>query len=169
MTVEIRKDIEAVTMTADAEFEATPERIWQLWEDPRQLERWWGPPGYPATFNKHDGLVPGAQIRYYMTTPEGQTPRGWWEVTEVQPPHRLVVKDGFADENGDPIVHSPETFMVVSIDDIGGGRSRMSILSTFTDVEGMEQMLAMGMEEGLKEAMGQIYGILAEDKVGTTA
>jgi len=169
MTVEIRKDVEALTMTADAEFEATPERIWQLWEDPRQLERWWGPPSYPATFDKHDGLVPGAQILYHMTGPEGEQPRGWWEVVEVAPPHRLVVKDGFADGNGQPIVHSPETFMIVSINDIGGGRTRMSILSTFTSVEGMEEMLAMGQEDGLMQAIGQIDGILTEDKAGAIA
>ena len=160
----MRKDVEALTMTADTEFEATPERLWQLWEDPRQLERWWGPPGYPATFDTHDGLVPGAQILYHMTSPEGETPRGWWEVVEVDPPHRLVVKDGFADENGEPIKHSPETFMTVSIQDIGGGRARMSIESTFTDLEGMEQVLAMGMEEGLTQALGQIDAILAEDR-----
>jgi hypothetical protein len=27
-----------------AEFDAPIERVWQLWADPRQLERWWGPP-----------------------------------------------------------------------------------------------------------------------------
>jgi uncharacterized protein YndB with AHSA1/START domain len=104
-----------------------------------------------------------------MTGPGGEQPRGWWEVVEVAPPHRLVVKDGFADEDGQPIVHSPETFMIVSINDIGGGRTRMSIVSTFTSVEGMEEMLAMGQEEGLTQAIGQIDGILAEDKAGARA
>ena len=46
----VRKDPDALTMTLTAEFEASPERVWQLWADPRQLERWWGPPTYPATF-----------------------------------------------------------------------------------------------------------------------
>ena len=31
-------------MTMVAEFDAAPERLWRLWENPRQLERWWGPP-----------------------------------------------------------------------------------------------------------------------------
>ena len=53
----VRKDTEALTMTLDAEFEASPERVWQLWSDPRQLERWWGPPAYPATFTAHDFRV----------------------------------------------------------------------------------------------------------------
>ena len=52
MTVtNVTKDTEALTLTLDAEFAAPPERVWQLWADPRQLERWWGPPAYPATMD----------------------------------------------------------------------------------------------------------------------
>ena len=40
----VRKDPETLTMTLTAEFDATPERVWELWADPRKLERWWGPP-----------------------------------------------------------------------------------------------------------------------------
>jgi uncharacterized protein YndB with AHSA1/START domain len=160
----VRKDLEALTMTAESEFHATPERIWQLWEDPRQLERWWGPPSYPATFDKHDGLTPGAKIAYHMTTPEGDTPRGWWEVLEVEPPRRLVIRDGFADEVGNPNDEMPTGLMRVSIDDIGGGRTRMSIESWSPSLEVLEQLLAMGMEEGLTQALGQIDAILAEDR-----
>jgi hypothetical protein len=34
----VRKDHKTFTMTAEAEFDASPERVWQLWADPRQLE-----------------------------------------------------------------------------------------------------------------------------------
>jgi len=33
----------------------------------------------------------------------------------------------------------------------------------------MEQLMAMGQEEGMREAMGQIDGILAESKTGAVA
>ena len=69
----VRKDPDQLTMTMEAEFDASPERIWQLWADPRQLERWWGPPTYPATFTKHD-LATGSRIEYHMTGPEGDQP-----------------------------------------------------------------------------------------------
>jgi len=39
----------------------------------------------------------------------------------------------------------------------------MSIESHFSSAEAMEQLLAMGMEEGMKQAVGQIDAILAED------
>ena len=37
------RNAEDLSMTMVAEFEAVPERLWDLWEGPRQLERWWGP------------------------------------------------------------------------------------------------------------------------------
>ena len=49
----IDKDPEAF-LSLVAEFAAPIERVWQLWADPRQLERWWGPPSYPATVEDHD-------------------------------------------------------------------------------------------------------------------
>ena len=47
-----QKDLDALTLTIVAEFDADAARIWQVWEDPRQLERWWGPPTWPATFER---------------------------------------------------------------------------------------------------------------------
>ncbi|MCY1308635.1 hypothetical protein D9M70_586580 [compost metagenome] len=49
----------------------------------------------------------------------------------------------------------------VTLEDLGG-RTRMTIRSTFESEEQMQQMVEMGMEEGLKEAAGQIDGLLAE-------
>jgi uncharacterized protein YndB with AHSA1/START domain len=161
----VRKDPDSLTMTVDAEFDATPDRVWQLWADPRQLERWWGPPTYPATFTKHD-LSPGSRIEYHMTGPEGDQPRGFWDVLEVEPPHRLLVRDGFANDDGTPNTEMPTGEMQVTIDGIGDGRTRMSINNVFPSTETMEQLLAMGQEEGMTQAVGQIDAILAETAVG---
>ena len=53
--------------------------------------------------------------------------------------------------------------MDVRIEAIGGSRTRMSIESHFPSTEVMEQILAMGQEEGMIQAVGQIDAILAED------
>jgi uncharacterized protein YndB with AHSA1/START domain len=161
----VRKDANALTMTLDAEFDASPERVWQLWADPRQLERWWGPPTYPATFTKHD-LAPGSRIEYHMTGPEGDQPKGFWDVLETDPPHRLVLRDGFANDDGTPNDAFGVSVMRMTIVSVGDGRTRMSIESRFSTAQAMEQVLAMGMEEGLTQAVGQIDAILAEQRVG---
>ncbi|MBA2374410.1 MAG: SRPBCC domain-containing protein [Chloroflexi bacterium] len=159
-----RKNPDALTMTITAEFDASPERVWQLWADPRQLERWWGPPTYPATFTEHD-LTPGSRVAYHMTGPAGDQPRGWWEVVEADVPRSLVFRDGFANDDGSPNPDLPVTTVRVNIEDIGGGRTRMSIESLFPSTEAMERVLAMGAEEGLTQAVSQIDAILAEDAV----
>ena len=162
----VRKDPDALTLTLDAEFDAPPERVWRLWADPRQLERWWGPPTYPATVTAHD-LRPGGRVEYFMTGPEGDTPGGYWDIIEAEPPSRLSFRDGFANADGTPNSDMPLNEVRATITDLGAGRTRMSIESIFPDTAAMEQVLAMGMEEGLTEAVGQIDAILAEGAVAT--
>ena len=162
MTVtDVRKDPQALTMTLDAEFDTTPDRVWELWSDPRQLERWWGPPTYPATFTLHD-LRQGGRTEYHMTGPTGDQPKGYWEITDADPPHRLSFRDGFRDADGRPNTDMPVNEVNVTIAPLAGGKTKMSIESVFPDTAAMEQLLAMGMQEGLTEAVGQIDAILAE-------
>lgn len=160
MTVkDVQKDPDALTMTITVELDAGIARAWQLWADPRQLERWWGPPGYPATFVNHE-LTAGSRSTYYMTSPEGEKYGGYWDVLAVDPPRRLEVRDGFADENGNPNEDMPTGRMVVTFEE-RDGRTEMVITSYFPTLEAMEQLLEMGQEEGMVAAIGQIEGILA--------
>ena len=160
MTVRhVEKDPATLTMVVTAEFNAPLERVWQLWADPRQLERWWGPPTYPATVVDHD-LVPGGTVRYFMTGPEGDKHGGWWRILAVDAPRSLEVEDGFADETGTPNPDMPSTTMRVALS-AEGGVTQMVMTSTFPSLEAMEQLLDMGMEEGLRAAMAQMDDILA--------
>lgn len=160
MTVtDVRKDPDALTMTITAEFQATVARVWQLWADPRQLERWWGPPGWPATFVDHD-LSAGGDVRYFMTGPDGEKAHGWWRVLAVDAPTRLAFEDGFGDDAGNRDDDMPVMVMRVAIDAHDGG-SRMSIETSFPSLAAMERIIEMGMEEGITLAIGQIDAILA--------
>ncbi|MFF3853634.1 SRPBCC domain-containing protein [Micromonospora sp. NPDC002575] len=158
----IQKDAEALTLTFVAEFDAGIERVWQVWADARQLERWWGPPTWPATFEQHDFVV-GGWSHYYMTGPEGEKARGWWRITALDAPHRLEFDDGFSDEHGNPIDADRPTHAVATLT-ADGPRTRLTLVSSFVDAEQLERMVDMGMEEGLREALGQIDGLLAETR-----
>jgi uncharacterized protein YndB with AHSA1/START domain len=147
-------------MTIEAEFPAPVTRVWQLWDDPRQLERWWGPPTYPATVHDHD-LRPGGQVTYSMTGPDGDKHRGWWRIVAVDAPRGLEFEDGFADADGNPDPKLPTITVRVRIAERPEGGTRMEITSTFPSVEAMDQLIAMGMEEGMAAALGQIDELLA--------
>jgi len=155
----VRKDPQRLILTVEAEFDASVERIWQLWADPRKLERWWGPPTYPATFTKHD-LAPGSRVEYHMTGPSGDQPHGYWDVLEVEPPRRILLRDACGNADG---TSNPENTIRVVIEEVAPGRTRMSIETVFTSTEAMEQALANGTDEGLSQAVSQIEAILAEE------
>jgi len=162
MTVtSVQKDPESRTMTIVAEFGEPIDRVWQMWSDPRCLERWWGPPTYPATVVEHD-LSPGSKVKYFMTGPEGDKSHGWWQIVSSDRPRHLEFLDGFAKADGEPDPDMPTMTISVELDVLDGG-TRMSIATTFPSAEVMEQMVTMGMEEGMTLAIGQIDGILRED------
>jgi len=160
MQTTVDKDTAAHTMTVTTELDATVERAWQLWADPRQLERWWGPPTYPATVVEHE-LAPGATVRYFMTSPEGDKYHGIWEIVAVDAPHRLELVDCFADDSGARNESMPRTAMTMTMTEREGGGTTMTLHSQFASLEAMEQLVAMGMDEGIVGALGQIEGILA--------
>lgn len=153
------KDAQALTFSITTELAAAPERVWQLWSDPRQLERWWGPPEWPATFVEHD-FVPGGRARYYMTGPEGDKAHGWWTFVSIDEPRTLVYDDGFADDSGAPDESMPAMRGTVELEP-RGPVTLMHVTTLFASTEQLEQVLAMGMVEGMTAAVGQIDAILA--------
>ncbi len=160
MTVaSIEKDLDELTMIVVAEYDAPVDRVWQLWEDPRKLERWWGPPTYPATFVDFD-LQPGGDVNYYMTSPEGEKYWGWWQFIAINAPKTLEFRDGFSDNTG---VHKPEmptTTVVVALTERSTGGTVMTITSQWSSLDQMKATMEMGMEEGFRSALGQTDALL---------
>jgi uncharacterized protein YndB with AHSA1/START domain len=153
----VDRDLDALTLTITAEFDTSAQRLWELWADPRQLERWWGPPSHPATFVDHD-LSPGARTTYFMTGPEGEKFHGRWRVVEIDPPRMLRFADDDTDDEGTPNDGGPAE-MTVRIAELET-RATMSIESRFPDREALERAIEMDMEQGMTEALGQIDALL---------
>jgi len=161
MTVtNVRKDADAATMEITSEYDAATDQVWRLWDDPRLLERWWGPPMYPATVVQHE-LTPGGTVRYFMTSPEGERFHGLWDVRDVEPAKLILVDDKFADEDGNVNLELPITAMQVTLTERERGGTTMTIRSTFASPEEMAKTLEMGVEEGMRQALGQTDALLA--------
>ena len=157
------KDPENLTLTIVAEFDATSERVWSVWEDPRKLEQWWGPPTYPATFTRHDFVV-GGESRYFMTGPAGNTSNGWWQMKVIDEPVRIEFANGFAGDDGEPMPDMPPATGLAIFEATGGG-TRMTAMTKFLDLSQMEMMIGMGMAEGMTLAIGQIDVLLTSASV----
>ncbi len=150
----------ALTLTIVADFPVPVQRLWDAFADPRQLERFWGPPGYPTTFSEFD-LRAGGHARYWMTGPEGEKFNALWDFTEVDAPRTIRIDDKFATESGDADENMPVSHMVISFDETASG-SRLTTVTTFDSTEALEQSLAMGMDEGMQLALAQLDTVLAD-------
>lgn len=156
----IDKDVEALTMTVVADFPVPATRLWEAYADPRQIEKFWGPPEWPATFPRHD-MVVGGRSAYYMTGPGGERMNGHWKFLRVEAPHSFEFIDGFAHPDGTPDDDSPTMRVVFDFEDTGEG-SRLTTTTWFNSVEDLETLVEMGMEEGLRTAMAQIDQVVAD-------
>ena len=156
----VHQDPEALTLTVVADFAASLDRLWDAYADPRQIERFWGPPTYPATFTQHDMFV-GGRSAYAMVGPEGDVSRGYWEFLDVKAPRSFEVRDGFCHPDGTPNTDMPSMRMTFDFEATDTG-SRLTTTTYFNSLDELEQLVRMGMEEGMRAAMGQIDDVLAD-------
>lgn len=157
--IDVTKDIDARTLTITARFAAPVQRIWDLYADPRQLERVWGPPTHPATFVDH-ALTVGARSTYFMTGPDGERFAGWWRITDVDEPNSFRFDDGFADDDFNPKPEMPVSHNVYSFQ-AEDGATLATFASSYESAEALQQVIEMGIEEGATLAINQIDEFLA--------
>ena len=151
----VTKDAAKLTLTVVADYPVPQERLWDAFADPRQLERFWGPPFAPATFTRHDFTV-GGRAEYFLTGPKGERWSGSWKFTAVNPTSSFEALDGEDNAEDENMPSSMKfTFGATPTG------SRMTCVTTFSSVEAMEQTIP-GMEEGLRAAMSQLDAVLAE-------
>ena len=163
----VTSDAAALSLTVIGEYPVPVERLWEAWADPRQVEKFWGPVDWPATFTRHDMTV-GGRSQYHMTGPDGSTAHGWWRFVAVEPTgttRRIEVEDGFAHEDGRPNDEMPTMRMTFTFEGTPHG-SRFTGVTVFPSLEAMEQMAKTGMVEGMRSALGQLDAVLARGSAG---
>jgi uncharacterized protein YndB with AHSA1/START domain len=153
-------DADARTMTLTAELDVPVERAWQLYADPRQLEQWWNPPGFPLTIVDHD-LSVGGFVRAFVTSPGGDKVYAYWQITAVDAPHHMEWEDGFLDDNLEPNPAITPTSMKLTLAERAGGGTVMTIVVSFLSAESMQEALDMDLESQMVVTVGQAEALLA--------
>ena len=155
---DVTTDAEALTMTITAEFPAPVERLWEAFTDPRQLERFWGPPGYPATFTSFD-LTVGGRARYLMTSPRARsiTRRGSSSRSTARARSRCWTRSPMRTARS--LEDMPTSRMTFTFEPTSSG-TRLESVTRFTSADALEQVVAMGMVEGTTMAINQLDRVL---------
>ena len=153
----VTKDPKSLTLTIVAEFPVSQQRLWDAWADPRQLERFWGPPSSPSTFTHHDFRA-GGRSEYYLTGPDGEKWNGSWKFTSVDPIDSFEAVDGDCDDEDDAEDENGPASMKFTFETTPTG-SRMTGIMRFSTLEALERT-GSGMEEGLRAGMPQLDALL---------
>lgn len=156
----VSNDPATQTVTLTAELDAPVDRAWQLYADPRQLEQWWNPPGFPLTITDHD-LSVGGLVRAQVTAPDGQKVHAYWRITAVDAPYGMEWEDGFLDDQLEPSTEIPPTTMRLTLADRPGGGTIMTIVVGFLSAEAMQQYLDMDIEDQMKVTFAQAEALLS--------
>jgi uncharacterized protein YndB with AHSA1/START domain len=135
-------------------FDAPRELVWKVLTDPERVTNWWGPHGYTTTVEEMD-VRPGGRWRWINHTTGGEDAPFKGEYLEVVPPERIVQTEIF----DVPGFDDKAAINTMTLEDLGGDRTRVIARSRFPSVEELEAALATGMIGGAL----QTYDRLAEE------
>jgi uncharacterized protein YndB with AHSA1/START domain len=141
-------------------FDASRQQVFEAFTDPEKVVKWWGPKGWITEVYKMD-VKPGGTWHYCMRGPENKESWGKAVYHEVKAPERLKYTDSFADAEGNTVKGMPETIVTVDFVDFEG-KTRLMSRADFASTADLENVLAMGMVQGIDETWDRLASYLDE-------
>jgi len=133
-------------------FEAPRERVWRAMTDPKLVAQWWGR-GNKVVVERME-LERGGHWRFVEHGPDGV--HGFeGRYREVAPPERIVSTFEWDGMPGYVAVNT------MTLEELGGGRTKLVSTSLFHTPEERDGMLQSGMEIGVNESYAALDRVLA--------
>ncbi|MEO3756276.1 SRPBCC family protein [Streptomyces sp. B6B3] len=153
---EIRADEKVPTIEIVREFDAPPARVFRAHVDPELYAQWVGPRSVTTRVTRWEARTGGAWA--FANDRDGEEIAAFYgSFHEVRPDERIVwtftyegVPDGVALET-------------LTLTELEGGRTRLTVLSVVQDFETRDGMLASGMDVGVNEGYEKLDELLAKD------
>jgi uncharacterized protein YndB with AHSA1/START domain len=138
----------------EREFDAPRELVWEAYTDPELLTEWLGPRELSMTIDEFD-CRSGGSYRFTHRDSDGNAFIFFGDIREVVEPE--LMERTFAWE-GMPGKQSVER---AEFEDLGNGRTRIVVTSTFDSKEDRDGMLQSGMDRGVNESYERLDELLA--------
>ena len=156
---------ETQRMVVTRVFDAPRELVWKAWTDPRYVMQWWGPKGFTAPVCRMDFRV-GGTFLCCMRAPDGQEFWNGGEYHEIVLHEKIVASMYFADSKGNKV--EPDLYGieheaidgahdVVLFEDLGNGKTRLTLLGNET----MESAKESGQVEGWNQILEKFADVIA--------
>ena len=138
-------------------IEAPREKLYEAWTDPELMKQWFVPKPWSLSRVESDVRAGGASL-IVMRSPEGQEFPNKGVYLEVVPNQRLVFTDAYtgAWEPSD----KPFMTVVVSFDDLGGGRTRYTAVAKHWNDADRAAHEQMGFHQGWATVAEQLAALV---------
>jgi uncharacterized protein YndB with AHSA1/START domain len=141
----------------EREFDASRELVFKACTDPQLIPQWWGPRYLSTEVDKMD-VRPGGEWRFINRDAEGKAYAFHGVYHEVLAPERII--DTFEFEGLPETGHV--TLETMKLEELPGGRARLTVQSVFQSVADRDGTLQSGMEEGVKDTYDRLEELLKQ-------
>ena len=149
---QILADADVPIIRITREFDAPPSKVFRAHTDPEILARWLGPSRHEMTVTDFD-CRSGGSFRYVMSS-NGNVFGFHGCFHEVRPDDLIVQTFTF---EGEPDGVALER---LQLEDLGGGRTRLTVTSLVDSFAARDAWLSTGMEEGVREGYERLDALL---------
>jgi uncharacterized protein YndB with AHSA1/START domain len=146
------------TITVKKEFDADRQLIWDCHTKSELLNKWFAPKPF-TTKTKSMDFRAGGHWHYAMIDPTGPEYWGYMEYKTIKPIEHYTGLDAFCDENATINKDLPRAHWDVTFQD-HGSRSLVQTVVTYNSLADLEQVINMGMKEGLMSTMERLDDLL---------
>lgn len=149
---------EANTITIKREFAASRELVWDCYTRSELLDQWFAPKPFTTKTSSMD-FSEGGHWHYVMIDPEGPEYWGRMDYITISPIDNYTALDGFCDAAGALTPGMPRSTWDVTFTGVSG-RAFVQTVVSYTSTEALEQVIAMGMQEGLTSTLERLDELL---------
>jgi uncharacterized protein YndB with AHSA1/START domain len=136
-------------------FDAPSHLLWRAVTEPDLIRRWWGANRAEVTDVQVDLRV-GGEYRYESRLPDGSTFAFFGSYREIEEGRRIVQTEAFDQFPDNPSLNE------MTLEDLGDGRTKMTVLCQYDSPQTREAVIASGMEAGMQDAYDLIEELARE-------
>jgi len=145
------------------EFAAPRELVWRVWNEPKHIEKWFGPQGFTTRVNSQD-FTTGGKWDYVMIGPDGDEFPFNGVFLEIDPISKVVSTDEFGEEytERNPEMSMPKITSVTTLFEDHGETTRVVIKTLRATADDLKKHEEMGVEAGWNSSFEKLDVYIAE-------
>lgn len=146
-------------LTVTRAFDAPIDLVWRAWTEPDMLDQWWAPKPWQSRTKSMEFKEGGFRL-YAMVGPEGEEHWGRSDYQSIDPQNSFSGEDAFCDSEGNINASMPVSQFTNQFTE-GKAQVTVKIISYYQSTDHLEQVIKMGMKEGLTMALDQLENVLS--------